>query len=38
MSFLFHKNTKATVKWVWIVLSIAIALSMVIAYSAIGRS
>jgi hypothetical protein len=33
MSFLFHKNTKATIKWVWIVIAVIIIFSMVFAYS-----
>lgn len=33
MSFLFHKNTKATIKWVWIVVAIVIIVSMIFAYS-----
>jgi len=33
MSFLFHKRTKSTIKWIWIVIAILIIISMVFAYS-----
>ena len=33
MSFLFHKKTKAVIKWAWIVIAILIIISMVFAYS-----
>ncbi len=33
MSFLFHKRTKTTIKWIWGVLAIIIIISMVFAYS-----
>ncbi len=33
MSLLFHKRTKKVVKYVWIVFSIIIILSMVVVYS-----
>jgi hypothetical protein len=33
MSFLFHKNTKATIKWIWVTLAIIIIISMIFAYS-----
>jgi hypothetical protein len=29
MSFLYHKNTKKIIKWVWIVIAILIMASMV---------
>ncbi len=33
MSFLFHKKTKTTIKWIWGVIAIIIAISMIFAYS-----
>ncbi len=33
MSFLFHKNTKRAIKYVWIVVASLIILSMLFAYS-----
>lgn len=33
MSFLYHKRTKAAMKWIWIVIAIIIAISMIFAYS-----
>ena|GEM_PF-406224 len=36
MSFLFHKNTKNTIKWVWGVIALIIILSMIFAYSGGG--
>ena len=33
MSFLFHKNTKKAIKYVWIVIAAIIILSMLFAYS-----
>lgn len=33
MSFLFHKRTKSTIKWIWIGLAVIIIISMVFAYS-----
>jgi hypothetical protein len=36
MSFLFSKKAQKTIKWVWIVLSIIIILSMLVVYGASG--
>ena len=33
MSLLFHKKTRTVIKWVWGVIAVLIALSMVLAYS-----
>jgi hypothetical protein len=33
MSFLFHKRTQKTIKWVWITVAVAIIISMIFAYS-----
>ncbi len=33
MSFLFHKNTKKAIGWIWGGLAVLIILSMVFAYS-----
>ena len=33
MSILFHKKTKAAIKWIWGVIAILIIISMVFAYS-----
>lgn len=33
MSLLFDKRAKKAIKWVWVVLAILIALSMIFAYS-----
>jgi len=33
MSLLFHKKTKKAIKWIWTVVAILIALSMILAYS-----
>jgi hypothetical protein len=33
MSFLFHKNTKNTIKWIWGVMALLIIISMIFAYS-----
>lgn len=33
MSFLFDKRAKKAVKWIWAVVAILIALSMIFAYS-----
>jgi hypothetical protein len=33
MSFLFHKKTKTAIKWVWSVIAVIIAISMIFAYS-----
>lgn len=33
MSILFHKRTKTTIKWVWAVFALVIAISMVFAFS-----
>ncbi len=33
MSFLFDKRTKKAVKWIWVVLAVFIAISMIFAYS-----
>ncbi|HET8581243.1 MAG TPA: hypothetical protein VFL98_02110 [Candidatus Paceibacterota bacterium] len=30
MSFLYHRNTKRVMKWVWAVLAVLIALSMIL--------
>jgi t-SNARE complex subunit (syntaxin) len=36
MSFLYSKKAQKAIKWIWIVLSIIIILSMVVVYSASG--
>lgn len=33
MSFLFDKKTKSAIKWIWVVIAIAIIISMVLVYS-----
>ncbi len=33
MSLLFHKKTKTVIKWIWGVLAVLIAISMLFAYS-----
>ncbi|MEZ4200331.1 MAG: hypothetical protein R3B69_01900 [Candidatus Paceibacterota bacterium] len=33
MSFLYDKRTKKAIKWIWVVLALLIALSMIFAYS-----
>tara|TARA_B100000508_G_C11446346_1_gene271567 strand:- start:517 stop:633 length:117 start_codon:yes stop_codon:yes gene_type:complete len=33
MSFLYDKRTKKAIKWVWAVIAILIALSMIFAFS-----
>ena len=33
MSFLFHKNTQKTIKWIWGIIAVIITVSMVFAYS-----
>ena len=33
MSFLYHKNTKRVMQWIWGIFAIIIILSMVLAYS-----
>lgn len=33
MSFLYDKRVKKGIKWIWIVIALVIALSMIFAYS-----
>lgn len=33
MNFLYHKKTKTAIKWIWSIIALLIAISMVFAYS-----
>ncbi len=33
MGFLYHKRTKTAIKWIWAIIAVVIAISMIFAYS-----